>query len=143
MALTSVSTSATILQAHQKPKLRDQQLGRRNLLGALVATPAVAAALPASASELEDPHVVWWAEERRLYEAMEVAESDALTNHLNDHRWEVRDLIVRTPATTVAGMAVQIRLMAHYDDEGLETDDDLYAMLTRVADRLDHLAGRV
>ena len=114
---------------------------RRTLLGAIASAPVIAAP-PIGALQSEDPHVAWWTEERRLWNAMEVAEGDELTNRLNDQRWAIRDLIANTPAVTAAGMAVQVRLMSLWDEEGLEPYCDLYEMLERVADGLDRMSGR-
>lgn len=118
-------------------------VNRRKLLGEIAGGLVLGhAAVPALAGEAQDPHPGWWAEERRLWAAMEAAEGDDLVNRLNDQRWDVRELIITTPAATVAGMAVQIRLMSLYDDEGMEPYSDQYKMLERVADDLDRMAGR-
>lgn len=107
---------------------------------ALAASPSAAASAVASA-ETVDPHIAWWAEERRLYAAMEATEGDEL-DRLNDQRWDIRNLIIATPAGTVAGMAVQVRLMSLWDEEGIEVGSDLYDMLAPIADNLDRMARR-
>lgn len=113
---------------------------RRTLLGAIASAPVMAAP-KIEALQPEDPHIAWWAEERRLWNALEAVEGDEL-DRLNDQRWAIRDLIVATPAATVAGMAVQVRFMSLWDEEGFEVSNDLYEMLEWIADGLDRMAGR-
>jgi len=117
---------------------------RRKLLGAIASAPVMTAP-PVEALGPEDPHPSWLAEERRLDQALTLAlrtndepRVRALTNQLS----EARDLIITTPAKTLAGMAAVVRYISGTRDAGFEVGDDDCAALVSVADGLDRMAGR-
>lgn len=146
MVETTVPTSAANLQPRYKPAVSENQHRRRDLLGRIAGVPAAAVPVTASAVEAEDPHIAWGVEERRLYaEFLDAfnADQDERAAELLERRWEVYRRIVDMPTTTLAGLATILRLITTVaDDEDLALDGDDFDALYRVADTLDHMAGR-
>ena len=116
---------------------------RRNLLAGLGALGLAAG--PGKASSIIDPHHAWRVEERRIHAEMMAAFAagdEDRANDLNDRRWELRDLIIETPATTSQGHALRIRLIAESEEEGLDLGPDCFAALRSVADDIERMTGR-
>lgn len=71
-----------------------------------------------------DPHLQWAAERTRCLAEAKGAEA-ATADRFLDRAWELRDLIVDTPAATVAGALAQASLLAemHEGEIGLDESD--------------------
>ena len=80
---------------------------RRQLLGR--AAVAAAAAFPGAFAAELDPHVAW----KRQEEALRAAHDDD-----GDEVWRLHDLIAETPARTLDGIAVQVRLAVECSEDG-------------------------
>jgi len=118
---------------------------RREFLTACGA-PALAAP-PVAAAEFaaDDPHHAWRLEERRIHDAMTAAFAagdEKLANRLNGERWEYRNRIIETSATTPQGLGLRVRLIAEMEEEGLTLGPDCFAALRSVADDLDRMGRR-
>ena len=126
----------------------DTQPTRRTALAALAAAPV--AGLPAIAecragtTTAEDPHVAWDHERRALLDWCNGPEPgdrdlDAIPQF---HRLcEVERLIGETPATTPAGVAAQIRLLAYYALVTSTVPDWAKAGLENALAAVERLAG--
>lgn len=116
---------------------------RRTLLGRVaVAAPAVALALPASASGA-DPHPAWEGEAAAELDRIEAMPADA-PDEAGDPHYDrlnaLRDLIGSTPARTAAGAAVQVRLALDCHLEGSCLGGCEVAGLRNALATLDRLA---
>jgi hypothetical protein len=95
----------------------------------------------------EDPHLAWYAEERRLMAYLEARpDRDRDLGELPEwHRvGELIDLIADTPANTIAGLAVQAHVLAMLSglDEPIPSEGLAETLIAHMRDGLDRLAGR-
>lgn len=112
---------------------------RRNLLGALAAAP-VAAAAPAQATT--DPHAAWQREADALRACANGHNpADPLYDVFLDAAWSLEDRICETPAATLAGITVQLRLIVQAHDEEAFNDSCLEGLRNAIRS-LELMAGR-
>jgi len=119
-------------------------MDRRTLLARATATaPAAAVPAVALAAAQTDPHVAWAAEADRLRPIMNAADPDT-ADALAAWIYELHELIVDTPAHTVAGVREQARVLCHVLglDDG-EHGDGTYevAAARNMLATLERLAG--
>lgn len=122
MAEASDTASARFVQ-RQKPQfpVRDTAAqncvaspARRDMLCA-VAVATLAAAVPASAGEAEDPHHEWKLqldEVRRVLADLpsaETEEAEDARDRVLDHEWALQGMIMTTPARTLGGLRLQLQ----------------------------------
>lgn len=109
------------------------QPSRRAVLGTLAAVPV--AAVPAGAlAQAEDPHVAWIVEWRTLHAFIETSgaeTADDIESRPEGRRmFELEDLIGRTPAATVAGIAAQAEILFELEATWEQEEDELLATAT-------------
>ncbi len=120
------------------------QISRRNaLMGASAA--AVAAGVPGAVQAFPvEPLLAmereWFAQRDYLHNYPD--DSDAALDPLYDRLYAIEEKIMGTPAQSFAGIAVKLRLVAHYSDainlgcEGLDWDRKIAFHALRDAERL-------
>ena len=95
------------------PKADNQHTtSRRALLAGAASAPVLALPVIAAAAEAPDPHVAWAAEADRLRPIMAAADADT-ADALAARMCDLHELIVDTPARTVAGVREQARVLCH------------------------------
>lgn len=144
MASTTVPFGADEIQTRRRPGVSEYQHRRRNLLGALVGAP-VAAAVPATAAEAEDPHVEW--ERQVTAVAAEMRAIPRGEGPAYDALWKewigLQDQICLTAARTPAGIAAQVRLALTTTEEWSTLSDNEVEGLRNAVRSLQQLAGGV
>ena len=119
---------------------------RRLAMGRIAGVGLAVGAHAALGSEGSDPHLAWEREAMRLFgevNAACAADDETRAEALNDTRWELLTKIAETPATTLAGLAVQLRYVVNYGEvERLTVDEEPLLVVSGVAAALDRLAIR-
>ena len=111
---------------------------RRKALGQLVVTSTAAlAASPAAIAAGSDPHLAW---ERRL-ELLRAATADKEAGPLDDELYALEERIAETPARSMAGVLVQLRLARRAVLDQVWDESSEAALLNAFA-ALERLAGR-
>jgi hypothetical protein len=120
---------------------------RRTLLAsaALVAPASLLPAIAAAAGEEPDPHLAWHAEWQACLAYMD-GPAGRLVDGLDElpewHRaLELEDLIGRTPARTLTGVLLQLRVIARWQGELSGLTDREKAGLANAIAALERLAG--
>lgn len=124
------------------PKAHQDADRRRVLL--LMGAVGSALTNPAAASTVvADPHPAWLAEVYRLREVMTASPYDTTRIRVGpfDDMLRIETLIATTPATTLAGVVAQLRLVELNNEDGGSGDETQDAALSNVLASVERLAG--
>jgi hypothetical protein len=120
---------------------------RRRALGAIAATGATAAVVPALAAE-QDPHLEWWRRHQQVdAERRTLPDDDGLLQPFLDEMWKLEALIIDTPATTLAGLRLQaVAGLLHVEaemvaDEAAELEVRALRAIRDACDRLTEVGA--
>jgi hypothetical protein len=134
---------ASTAEPRRSPDFRPS---RRTLLaGAALVAPATLLPAIAAAAEDTDPHPAWWAEWRALTAFLDRPEGHGggEVDDMPEFRRAIglEHLIGVTPARSLAGALVQLRMLRHWTPGPSLANDGLDAGLTNALATLERLAG--
>jgi hypothetical protein len=105
------------------PSMQTTRKHTRRTALSLVGVTTLAAAAPAVAMAAEDPHIAWATEAAELrLQALNPGLSDNDSGDLFEQAWACEDLICAAPATTLAGVACQLRVLLVQNETGSQDE---------------------